>query len=147
MIPYFAISLINLGSLLLLAVYVLQVPVNGSLVTLGLVSLLFIFVSLALGLMISTIVETQLVALLISGMVLMLPVILLSGLMFPIETMPVALQALAQVLPAKWFIEALRSIMIKGLGFSSIIKEVIVLSVMAFVLIAASFKRFKNRLE
>jgi len=147
MVPYLTISIFNLMNLLLLAVYVLHVPVNGSLVTLGLVSLLFIFVSLALGLLISTVVETQLVALLISGMVLMLPVILLSGLMFPIESMPLALQALAQVIPAKWFIEALRSIMIKGLGFSSIIREVSVLSVMAFVLIIASFKRFKNRLE
>lgn len=147
MVPYLAVSIFNLINLLLLAVFVLHVPVNGSLVTLGLVSLLFIVVSLALGLMISSVVETQLVALLISGMVLMLPVILLSGLMFPIETMPVALQALAQLLPAKWFIEALRNIMIKGLGFSSIIREVTVLGVMAFVLIIASFKRFKHRLE
>lgn len=147
MVPYFTISIFNLISLLLLAVYVLHVPMNGSLLTLGLVSLIFIFVSLALGLLISSVVETQLVALLISGMVLMLPVILLSGLMFPIETMPLALQAIAQVIPAKWFIVALRNIMIKGLGFSSIIREVVVLSVMAVVLVIASFKRFKNRLE
>lgn len=146
-IPYFAISIFNLINLLLLAVYVLHVPINGSLFLLGMVSLLFIFVSLALGILISSMVDKQLVALLISGMVLMLPVILLSGMMFPIETMPLALQALAQLLPAKWYIEVLRNIMIKGLGFSSIIREVIVLSVMAFVLIIASFKKFKNRLE
>mgnify|MGYP003860886639 CR=1 FL=1 len=78
---------------------------------------------------------------------LMLPTIILSGFMFPIENMPIVLQGIAQIIPAKWYIEAIRAIMIKGLGFSGIIKELSVLLLMAFVLIAASLKRFKIRLE
>ena len=110
-------------------------------------SLLFIFVALALGLLISTLVKTQLVALLASVMGLLMPVVMLSGLMFPIENMPLPLQYIAQVIPAKWYITAMRNVMIKGLGFSAIVQEVIVLSLMAVVLIAISFKKFKIRLE
>lgn len=146
-VPYFFIAIVNFITIVLLAVYVLHVPINGSLFLLSMISLLFIFVSLALGLFISSLVDKQLVALLISGMVLMLPVILLSGLMFPIESMPIGLQGIAQLIPAKWFIVAIRNVMIKGLGFSSIVQEVVVLSFMAVVLIMASFKKFKNRLE
>jgi ABC-2 type transport system permease protein len=82
-----------------------------------------------------------------SAMGLMMPTVMLSGLMFPIENMPLILQGIAQMIPAKWYIEAIRDIMIKGLGVSGILKELSVLLVMAFVLIAASLKRFKIRLE
>ena len=146
-VPYFVISMINLANVLLLSVFVLEVPINGSLFLLIFVSLLFIFVALALGLLISTLVKTQLVALLASVMGLLMPVVMLSGLMFPIENMPLPLQYIAQVIPAKWYITAMRNVMIKGLGFSAIVQEVIVLSLMAVVLIAISFKKFKIRLE
>ena len=146
-VPYFLISMLNLTTVLLLAVFVLQVPINGSLLLLVLVSMLFIFVSLALGLLISTVVKTQMVALLIPVVGLMMPVILLSGLMFPIENMPLVLQIIAQILPAKWFIEAMRAIMIQGLGVSAITRELLVLGFMAVFLIALSLKKFKIRLE
>lgn len=146
-VPYFVISMVNLLNVLLLAVFVLKVPIVGSLFLLILLSLLFIFVSLALGLLISTVVDTQLVALLLSVMGLMMPVILLSGLMFPIENMPIVLQYIAQVIPAKWYISAMRAVMIQGLGFSAIYKEVLVLSFMAVFLIGLSLKKFKIRLE
>ena len=103
--------------------------------------------SLSLGLLISSSVSTQLVALLVSVMGLMLPTILLSGLMFPIESMPIPLQVIAQAIPAKWFIEAMRDIMIKGLGFQGVLKKIGVLSLMAVVLISLSLKKFKIRLE
>jgi ABC-2 type transport system permease protein len=119
----------------------------GNLFLLIFVSLLFIFVALALGILISTLVQTQLVALLASVMGLLLPVVMLSGLMFPIENMPVVLQYVAQIIPAKWYIEAMRNVMIKGLGISAIIKEVLVLALMAVVLITISLKKFKIRLE
>jgi len=147
MIPYLTISIINYLTILALGVYVLEVPIVGSFWLLSMLSLLFIFVSLALGLLISSIVNTQIAALLGSVMGLMLPTVLLSGLMFPIESMPVFLQVIAQIVPAKWFIEAVKSVMIMGLGVKSILTEIAVLGAMAIVLIAVSLKKFKTRLE
>ncbi|MCK9305681.1 MAG: ABC transporter permease [Bacteroidales bacterium] len=146
-IPYFCLSLVNLATILTLARYMLGVPIKGSFVLVVFVSLLYIFVSLALGLLISTVAKKQIVALLISGAGLMLPVVYLSGMLFPLESLPAALQWIANIIPAKWYIIAMRNIMIKGLGFSSVIREVVILSVMAAFLITASFKRFKIRLE
>ena len=146
-IPYFTISIINYLTILVLGVYVLEVPVMGSLFLLTMLALLFIFVSLAIGLLISSLVEKQIAALLASVMGLMLPAVLLSGLMFPIESMPIVLQAIAQVIPAKWFIMAAKDVMIKGLGVTSILTELVVLGAMAMVLIAVSLKKFKTRLE
>ena len=102
---------------------------------------------LALGLLISSLTDKQLVALLASAMGLMMPVVMLSGLMFPIENMPLVLQGIAQIIPAKWYIEAIRDIMIKGLGLQDVLKEIMVLILMAVVLITASLKKFKIRLE
>lgn len=145
--PYMAISLINFATVLILAVFVLDVPIAGSLVLLIFVSIIFIFVSLALGLLISSLVDTQIAALLFSVMGLMFPVIMLSGLMFPIENMPLLLQGLAQIIPAKWYISATRNIMIKGVGFFEISRELLVLSFMAVFFIGLSLKKFKIRLE
>jgi len=146
-VPYFFLSCVNLATILAMAVFVLGVPIAGSLVTLILLSLLYIFVSLALGLLISSVAATQVAALLVSGMALMMPVMYLSGMMFPIENMPVFLQAVSQLLPAKWYITAVKKVMIKGLGFSSITRETAVLVLMAVVLVTASFWKFKTRLE
>lgn len=146
-VPYFTISVINYITILLLSVFVLKVPIAGSLVLLSGLSLLFIFVSLLLGILISSMVEKQITALLISGMLLMMPAVFLSGLMFPIESMPVVLQWISHILPVKWFIIAVRNVMIKGLGFSSIIREVTILSLMGLAILVASIKKFKYRLE
>ena len=146
-VPYFTISVINYITILILSVYVLKVPIAGSLILLSGLSLLFIMVSLLLGILISSLVEKQIVALLISGMLLMMPAVFLSGLMFPIESMPEVLQWLSHILPVKWFIIAVRNVMINGLGFSSIIKEVAILTGMAAVILAVSIKKFKFRLE
>ena len=146
-VPYFFLSCVNLATILLMAVFVLGVPIAGSLFCLVVISLLYIFVSLALGLLISSAVTSQVVALLISGMALMMPVIVLSGMLFPTENMPLALQLLSNIIPAKWFIQAVRKVMIKGLGFSSILAEFGVLSAMAAALVTVSLKNFKTRLE
>lgn len=147
MVPYFTISLINFATVLCLAVYVLEVPIAGSMALLILVSIIFIFVSLALGLLISSVVDSQIAALLFSVMGLIFPVVMLSGLMFPIENMPLILQGVAQIIPAKWYIAAARNIMIKGVGIGSIMNELLVLSFMAVFLVALSLKKFKIRLE
>ena len=146
-VPYLALSIVNLASILTLSVFVLGVPIAGNIVVLIAISTIFIFVALALGLLISSIVETQLVALLISGMALMAPIMLLSGMMFPIDNMPWPLQWLSNLIPARWYIAAVKKVMIKGLGFESIIHEAIILSGMAIFFIAVSLKNFKTRLE
>ena len=127
--------------------YVLDVPVAGSLFWLIVVSLLFIFVSLALGLLISSVTRTQVAAMLASGLILMMPTMLLSGMIFPIESMPLLLQGISAVLPARWYIQAVRKLMIEGVDISLVLTEVSILAVMAVALITISFKKFKNRLE
>ena len=146
-VPYFVLSFVNLATILLLSVYVLHVPVAGSLWWLIGVSLLFIFVSLALGLLISSITRTQVAAMLISGLVLMMPTMLLSGLIFPVESMPLPLRVISDFLPARWYIQAVRKLMIEGVDISLVLTEVGILFFMAVVLILISFKKFKNRLE
>lgn len=145
--PYFVLSFVNLATILLLSVYVLDVPVAGSLFWLIAVSLLFIFVSLSLGLLISSVTRTQVAAMLASGLILMMPTMLLSGMIFPIESMPLPLRLLSDVLPARWYIQAVRKLMIEGVVVSLVWKEVSILAVMAAVLITISLKKFKHRLE
>jgi ABC-2 type transport system permease protein len=146
-VPYFLLSCVNLVTILLFSVFLLKVPIAGSLPALLTLSLVYIFVSLSIGLLISSITSSQQVALLLSGMALMMPAVYLSGMIFPIENMPKGLQFVSQIIPARWYIVAARNIMIKGLGFSSIVKELAVLSGMALVLITVSLKKFKLRLE
>ena len=176
-VPYFVLSLLNLTTILLLSVFVLDVPIAGSLPALLGVSLLFIFVSLALGLLISCITHTQvaallvsamvlmiptlllsvfvldvpiagsLPALLVSAMVLMIPTIILSGIIFPIESMPGILQVLSCLIPARWYVETVRRLMIEGVPLVYVWKEVVVMCLMAVVLITATARKFKNRLE
>ncbi len=146
-IPYFVLSIVNLATILLLSVFLLNVPVTGSLFWLIVTALIFIFVSLSMGLLISTLVSTQVAAMLISGLVFMMPVILLSGMIYPLSNMPWILQMISEFIPAKWFIAAVRKLMIQGLPLSSVIKELGVLILMALIFISVSLRSFKNRLE
>jgi len=145
--PYFVLSCVNFATIMLLSVFVLGVPIAGSFMSLVAVSLLYIFVSLSFGLLVSTITHSQQAAMLVSGMGLMIPVMLLSGMMFPIENMPLPLQLLSNIVPAKWYIRAVKAIMIEGLGITSVLKEVGVLCLMGVVLVTISLKKFKVRLE
>lgn len=145
-VPYFVISAVDLILILLVSVFILGVPIAGSLVWLLLLSLVFIFVVLSLGLLISTLVTSQIAAMLVSGMVLMMPTVLLSGMMFPVDNMPLPLQLFSAILPARWFIEGVRKLMIQGVDVSFVIKEFVILGVMAVVLITVSLKKFKIRL-
>ena len=145
--PYFVLSCVNFATIMLLSVFVLGVPIAGSFMSLVAVSLLYIFVSLSFGLLVSTITHSQQAAMLVSGMGLMIPVMLLSGMMFPIENMPLPLQFLSNIVPAKWYIRAVKAIMIEGLGITSVLKDVGVLCLMGVVLVTISLKKFKVRLE
>ena len=144
-VPYFVLSFVNLITILLLSV--LDVPVVGSLFWLITVSLLFIFVSLALGLLISSVTRTQVAAMLVSGLMLMMPTMLLSGMIFPIESIPLILQWISDILPARWYIQAVRKLMIEGVPVALVYKEIGILLLMATVLITISIKKFKYRLE
>jgi ABC-2 type transport system permease protein len=146
-VPYFVLSLIDMVIILFLAVFILHVPIVGSLLLLVVVSLLYIFVNLALGLVISSIAKSQMIAVLISALVLMMPAMMLTGMLFPTENMPLFFRLISNILPAKWFIIAIKSIMIKGMGFSFVFKEIAILIFMGVFLIGVSIKNFKNRLE
>ncbi len=145
-VPYFVLSVANLATILLLAVFVLGVPISGNLAWLVVVSSIFILAALALGLLISTLVSTQLAAMLASGMGLMMPTMLLSGLIFPVESMPDVLQWLSTVVPARWYIEAVKKVMIQGVEIRFVLRETAILSGMALVFIAVSLKKFNPRL-
>ena len=146
-VPYFALSCVNLATILLLSVYVLHVPVAGSLWVLSLLSLLLIVVALSLGLLISCVVRNQVAAMIVSGIGLMMPVMLLSGMIFPVESMPVVLQWISDIIPARWYIQAVRKVMIEGLGLVAVWREALILAGMAALLIGLSLKSFKERLE
>lgn len=146
-IPYFVIALINIITIILLSMFVFGVPIRGSIALLIGVSITYIFASLGLGLLISTISQTQQIAMIISLMGLMLPTVLLAGLLFPIENMPLPLQWFSKIVPATWFIDMTKAIMIKGLGFGLIWKQWLILLSMTVLFIGISVKRFKIRLS
>ena len=145
--PYFVLSCVNLLNILILSVFVLGVPIVGSLIWLLLVSFIFIMVCLSLGLLISTIAKTQVAAMLMSGMVLMMPVLLLSGMIYPVENMPVVLEWLSNIIPARWYISSVRKLMIQGLDISYVLKEIGILTAMAVFIVIVSLKKFKIRLQ
>ena len=145
-IPFLIISIADVILILLLSHLVLSVPINGSVMLLMLLALVYIFTALSLGMLISTITQTQQAAMITAGVGLMLPTLLLSGLIFPVEGMPAILRGISQIIPAKWFIDALRKVMIKGLGFEAIWKQFAVLLGMCIILFTVSIKNFKNRL-
>ncbi len=145
--PYIFLSIINAIVIVVLSIFIFNMPVQGSLLLLGLESVLFIITSLALGILISTISATQQTAMMISLMGLMLPVILLSGFIFPITSMPLPLQIISNIIPAKWFIIIIKGIMLKGVGLQFIWKETLILLGMTVFFIALSVKKYKIRLE
>ncbi len=145
-IPYFLLSLINLTVILLMSVFFLEMPFNGSVLLLYLESSILIITCLALGLLISNSTDSQQSAMLISLMGMLIPVMMFTGFLFPLENMPMVLQWIANIIPSKWYYIIVKSIMIKGLGIASIWKETLILTGMAIFLLIVSFKRFKIRL-
>jgi ABC-2 type transport system permease protein len=132
---------------LLLTIFVLNVPVEGSFFWMILVSMLYIILSLGIGLLVSSIVKTQIIATLIIGMVFLVPVMMMSGMLYPVESMPYVFQLIAQIIPAKWYIEAIRKIMIEGVPFVFVLKETLVLLAMTVVIFTAAVKKFNDRIE
>ncbi len=145
-IPYLILGIINAVIILLISANVFNVPVSGSNILLLAETVLFVITALSLGILISTLVNDQQTAMMISLAGLMLPTVMLSGYVFPIENMPVVLQWLSHILPAKWYVIIVKSIMLKGSGFGYIWKETLILAGMTIFLILLSIKKFKIRL-
>ncbi len=146
-VPYLLLSIINIATILLLSVFALKLPIAGSLLLLVSESILFTITALTLGLLISTITNSQQIAMMISLVGMFLPTLMLSGFMFPIENMPVPLQVISNIVPAKWFYLIVKDVMIKGLGFASVWKETLVLIGMTLFLLMIALKKFKIRLS
>jgi ABC-2 type transport system permease protein len=146
-VPYLFLSVLILSTILLMGVFLLGIPIQGSLALLYLVSILFILAALSIGLAISSIVSSQQSAMMISLLGLMLPTMMLSGFLFPIESMPLPLQILSNVVPAKWYFFSIQDIMIKGLSVEAVTKEMLILTLFIAVFITISVRNFKVRLS
>ena len=146
-VPYLVQAFVILITILLMARYVLGVPLQGSIAWILAVSTLYILLALSLGLLISNIAQTQLVALLLSAMVLLMPVLMLSGMMFPIEAMPKILQWISIVIPPRYYIEAMRKLMIMGVGVGEVMKEIAVLAGFTTFFLILALMKFNTRLE
>ena len=146
-VPYLVLAFVILTTILLMGRYVLDVPLQGSIVWIYLVSTIYIVLALSLGLLISNIATSQLMALLMSAMVLLVPIVMLSGMLFPVESMPRVLQWISAIVPPRYYIEAMRKLMIMGVGIGEVLREVAILTAMTVALLAVSLLKFKTRLE
>ena len=146
MVPFFILSCLDLTLILLIARFLLDVPLSSGIVPVVGVSMLYIALALALGLLVSTIARTQVVAMLVAGMVMIMPVLMLSGMLFPTDNLPVVLREMSCIVPARWYIDAMRKLMIMGLGFSDVLKEFFILLGMTLLLVVVALKKFKDRL-
>ena len=145
-LPYLFLSIINICTILLLSVFALELPINGSIILLMAESILFIITALSLGLLISIVTDAQRTAMFISLVGMFLPTLMLSGFMFPIENMPKPLQVLSNIVPAKWYFIIVKSVMLKGLGLASIWKETLILFGMTSFFLLLALKKYKIRL-
>jgi ABC-2 type transport system permease protein len=145
-VPYLLLSTVNIASILLLSVFVLEVPINGNLLLLSCESILFTLTCLSLGLLISSSTSSQQTAMFMSLMGLFLPTILLSGIMFPRENMPLPLRIISNVVPSTWYYIIVKGVMIKGVGLKVIWKETLILTGMMLFFLGLALKKFKIRL-
>ena len=146
-IPYLVLAFVILVIILLMARFVLAVPLAGSLFWIIFVSVIYILLALSLGLLISNVAQTQLVALLLSAMVLLVPIVMLSGMLFPVESMPKVLQWISAIIPPRYYIEAMRKLMIMGVGIKEVAREVLILLGMLALLMTLALAKFNKRLE
>lgn len=146
-VPYMLLSIVILATILTMSFFVLDVPLEGSILSIVGISLIYILLALSLGLLVSNLANSQLTALLISAMIMLLPVIMLSGMIFPIESMPKILQWFTAIVPARWYISAMRKLMIMGVSFTYVLKETLILIGMTLLILTVSLKKFKTRME
>ena len=146
-VPYLVLAFVIQIVILFMSYFVLKVPLAGSLFWIFVLSGIYILLALSLGLLISNVAQTQLVALLMSAMVLLMPIVMLSGMLFPIESMPKILQYVSAIIPPRYYIAAMRKLMIMGVGVEHVMREMLILAGMTILLLAIALKTFKKRLE
>ena len=146
-VPYLLQAFLILVIILVMSATVLEVPLAGSVGWIIVVSLIYILLALSLGLLISSVAQTQFVALLVSAMVLLLPTVMLSGMLFPIESMPQVLQWISAVMPPRYYIQVMRKLMIMGVGIREVLPEVCILCGMTLLLLMVALKKFNKRLD
>ncbi len=145
LIPYFILSCTILAVMLIISYTILELPLSASIINVILLSIIYIILSLSIGLLVSTIANTQLTALIVSAVVFMLPVIMLSGMIFPIDNMPVVLQWLSCIIPARWYTAAMRKLMIQQLEINFVLQEISILLSMTGLLLLFALKKFNTR--
>lgn len=146
-VPYVVLSLINVTSILYFSRMLFDIPINGSLLLIYFESFIFISVAVSFGLMVSNITNSQQIAMSLSQVGLMMPTLLLSGFLFPIENMPLPMQIISNIVPTTWFIIIIKGIMIKGLGLEMLWKETLIMLLMLVFFLFISFKKFSIRLK
>ena len=144
-VPYFFLSCAILAVMLLMAYTVLELPVSATGVSVVVVSLIYIALSLTIGLLVSALVDNQVSALVVSAVMFMTPVMLLSGMIYPIDTMPRVLQWISCIVPARWYIAAMRKLMIQQSEFGYVLKEVAILVSMTIVLLLVQLRKFNSK--
>lgn len=145
LVPYFVLSLTILAVMLLISYTLLGLPCSASVFSVIMVSILYIALSLSIGLLVSTLVQTQVSALIVSAIMFMIPVIMFSGMIFPIDNMPVPLQWFSCIIPARWYISAMRKLMIQQLDLAMVTEEIAVLAAMTIIILALAIKKFSTR--
>ncbi len=146
LMPYVLIAFLNTVEVLTIGVVLFHVPINGDLMLLLALTALFLITTLGIGLLISTIANTQQEAML-TTMFTLLPSIFLSGFFFPLAAMPTWLQILSYAIPLRYFLIIARGIVLKGVGLSALWPEVVALSIFAFVVMSAAVRRFRKSLD
>jgi len=146
-VPYVLLSILNVIIILAASLFIFGIPVAGSMALLMLLSFVYICLALCLGILISTVTNSQQVAMMLSLVGLMLPTILLSGFIFPLESLPLILQGFAKLIPASWFVHAVKGIMLKGSGFIELLPDFTVLFGMTIFFVLLSIKKFEIRLK
>lgn len=145
LIPYFVLSTVILGLMLTISFTMLGLPLSGSIGSVVLISMVYIILALSIGLLVSTLVSTQLTALIVSAVLFMIPVIMLSGMIFPIENMPVVLQWISGIIPARWYVDAMRKLMIQQLDISYVVNDLLILVSITVIVLGVALKKFNSR--
>lgn len=145
LVPYFMLSCIILALMLAISYTALGLPFSGVVINVILISLIYIVMSLSIGLLVSTLVSTEVAALIVSAIVFMIPVLMLSGMIFPIDNMPEVLQWVSCAVPARWYVAAMRKIMIQDLPLAAVAREVIILVAMTLFFLTLAVRKFKSR--
>jgi len=147
LVPYFAIGILDLILSVLVGELVFDIPLRGSFWLLFLMSCVFLVGALSLGMLISIVARSQLVASQVALVATMLPAFLLSGFIFPIDNMPAPIRAITHLITARYFVSILRGIYLKDVGLVSMAGEVILLMVFALLVLALSVRKFRKRME